>query len=94
MLFSDEIDNFDQTSNKIVDNGNQEDENDYDDAVEIVEEKQSEDDEDDNIAQHESESEDEQDLAAEDEKLSQIDNFNVRGKLSLHKQFGLNEINK
>ena len=39
--------------------------------------------EDDNIAQHESESEDEQSLTADDEKLSQINNFNVRGKLYL-----------
>ena len=77
-FFSNQYDNLDQISTGDVDNENQEDEN--DDAVEIITEQQSEDD---NIAQHESESEDEQSLTADDEKLSQIDNFNVKGKLYL-----------
>ena len=77
-FFSNQYKNLDQISTGDVDNENQEDEN--DDAVEIMTEQQSEDD---NIAQHESESEDEQSLTADDEKLSQINNFNVRGKLYL-----------
>ena len=77
-FFSNQYDNLDQISTGDVDNENQEDEN--DDAVEIMTEQQSEDD---NIAQHESESEEEQSLTADDEKLSQINNFNVRGKLYL-----------
>ena len=77
-FFSNQYDNLDQISTGNVDNENQEDEN--DDAVEIITEQQSEDD---NIAQHKSESEEEQSLTADDEKLSQIDNFNVKGKLYL-----------
>ena len=77
-FFSNQNNNLDQISTGDVDNENQEDEN--DDAVEIMTEQQSEDD---NIAQHESENEDEQSLTADDEKLSQIDNFNVKGKLYL-----------
>ena len=77
-FFSNQYKNLDQISTGDVDNENQEDEN--DDAVEIMTEQQSEDD---NIAQHVSESEDEQSLTADDEKLSQINNFNVKGKLYL-----------
>ena len=77
-FFSNQYKNLDQVSTGDVDNENQEDEN--DDAVEIMTEQQSEDD---NIAQHVSESEDEQSLTADDEKLSQINNFNVKGKLYL-----------
>lgn len=79
-MFSESRDEDDhQSPNHEPDDANEVDDNDYDDVVEVEEDKQSEDGGDDNVAQHDSGSDNEQDEALEDDKLNQTDNFNVRG---------------